>query len=159
MTDDREAQHNRLTNAHRSRGAKKGWLRHRDSYMRANRKKERENTSRTFLSISRELAEALKDVNEAKLADENVFKLDFDVKFEHLAGGVSVVIDKKTGEVSFSVALNEDSKGGYKLESLPSEEGYKQLYEDLKDDLLELCDTVDKGIMQIVAQHGLRTTG
>ena len=75
--DDREQQSRRLRNPHRSKGSKIGWKRHRDSYMRANRKKERDNMNKTFISVARDLEEAL-GIHEAKILKDDIF----DYKFE-----------------------------------------------------------------------------
>ena len=154
MDNEREAQHHRLTEPNRSRATKLAWKRHHNSYMQGNRKKERNNMNKTFYSISKEIEEAL---NEAKIQKDDIFDLKGEITFDNLSGGFSFSINKDDGNISFSTMLTEDGHGNYRLENTPSNEDfYKELYEDLRDDLQELAKTVDDSMRQILARHGLR---
>lgn len=154
MDQERQAQHNRLTNPHRSKSAKIGWKRYRSNYMRAARKKERDSMNKSFYSLSKEIAEAL---SEAKIEKDNVFKLNSEILFENISGGIAISIND--GNISISTLLNENGQGNYKLLNTPQEEdAYKNLYNDLKDELFEICKYVDQNIKQVLAKHGLRET-
>lgn len=154
MDQERQAQHNRLTNPHRSKSAKIGWKRYRGNYMRAARKKERDSMNKSFYSLSKEIAEAL---SEAKIEKDNVFELNSEILFENISGGIAISIND--GNISISTLLNEDGQGNYKLFNTPQDEdSYKNLYNDLKDELFEICKYVDQNIKQVLAKHGLRET-
>ena len=154
MDQERQAQHNRLTNPHRSKSAKIGWKRYRGNYMSAARKKERDSMNKSFYSLSKEIAEAL---SEAKIEKDNVFELNSEILFENISGGIAISIND--GNISISTLLNEDGQGNYKLLNTPQEEDtYKNLYNDLKDELFEICKYVDQNIKQVLAKHGLRET-
>ena len=154
--DDREQQSRRLRNPHRSKGSKIGWKRHRDSYMRANRRKERDNMNKTFISVARDLEEAL-GIDEAKILKYDIFDYKFEVLFDNISGGLSFSI--KDGNISFSTLLNENGHGNYKLETPPqNEEAYKELYNDLKDELQTIASSLDESFKSILSKHGLRET-
>ena len=156
MDNDREAQHNRLTEPHRSMAAKVAWKKHRNSYMRANRKKERDSMNKTFYGISKELGEMLTE----EVTKDNMFDLECQIAFNTISGAIGINIDKDSANVSISTNLLEKGYGNYKLETNPNdEESFKQLYEDLKDEFTVLCQSFDNDVKQILAKHGLRTIG
>lgn len=156
MDTEREAQHRRLTEPHRSKASKLAWKRHRNSYMQANRKKERDNMNKTFYSISKELEESMRKIDEAKVNKDDIFDLNCEVIFDNLSGGISFKINKDDGAVSFSALLNENGHGSYRLENMPNEEALKGLYEELKDEIEQVASMVDQSMKQILAKHGLR---
>ena len=156
MGTEREEQHRRLTEPHRSKGAKIGWKRHKSSYNRANRKKERDSMNTSFYDIAKQLEETM---NESEVIVDDMFTSGCEIAFEHIAGGIGIKVNAETGEISITSTLAEEGHGNYKLETSPMTDTYKQLYEDLKDEFSTLCNTFDKGVQQIIAKHGLRTTG
>lgn len=154
--EDREEQHRRLTEPHRSKATKLAWKRHHNSYMQGVRKRERDNMNKSFYDVAKQL-ECL--MNESEIEKDNVFELSADIIFNNVSGGVSFKINKDNGEVSFSTNMQEVGSGSYKLQSdIQTEDAYKQLYEDLKDELSSLCETFDTNIQQILAKHGLKST-
>lgn len=146
-----EEQHRRLTEPHRSKGAKLGWKKYRSNYMRGFRKRERMDT---FADIRERLKETLKQIQEAKLEKDSMFDLKGEIVFENLSGGLSFSINKDNGTVSISTTLNQNSKGNYKPQT--DDTDYENLYEDLKDELSMLAKTIDDSMKQILAKHGLR---
>lgn len=156
MDTDREAQHRRLTEPHRSKAAKLAWKRHHNSYMQANRKKERDNMNKSFYAISKELEESINKINEAKVNKDDIFDLNCEISLSNISGGLSFKINKDTGEVSISTSMLEVGHGNYRLENMPEQEALKGLYEELKDELEQLANTVDQSMTQIIAKHGLR---
>ena len=72
MDKDREEQHRRLTEPHRSKATKLAWKKHHNSYMRGVRKRERDNMNKSFYDIAKQL-ECL--MNEAETEKDNVFDL------------------------------------------------------------------------------------
>ena len=156
MDTEREAQHRRLTEPHRSKASKLAWKRHRDSYNRANRKKERDNMNKSFYSIAKELQESINSLYETDITNDDIFDLTCDIAFTNITGGIGFHINKDTGEVSFTSSLMEKGSGNYRLENMPEEEALKGLYEELKDELEQVIKTVDHSISQIIAKHGLR---
>ena len=158
LKEELENRETRMQNLHHSLGAKKGWLRHRNNYMRANRKKSREAMNKTFYGLAKELAEVL-DINESKINKDKIFDLECDILFDNISGGLSFNINKEDGNISFSVLLDESGNGNYKLENESNnEDELKALYNDLKDEMQQLAQTLDDGIKQILARHGLRET-
>ena len=154
--EDRESQHNRLTEPHRSMAAKIAWKRHHSSYARANRKKERDSMNKTFYGISKELGEMLNE----EVTKDDMFNLECQVAFDTISGAVGISINKDNANVSLSTNLLEKGHGNYKLETTPeTDEVYKRLYEDLKDEFETLCSSFDTNVKQILAKHGLRTIG
>jgi cytochrome P450 len=155
IDDTEDSQHNRLTQAHRSMGAKKGWMRHRSSYSRANRKKERDSMNKSFRNIMQE-AKAL--INE-EITKDDVFELNCEISFKTISGAIGVKVDKEDGNISLSTALIEKGNGNYKLEVAPStQDAYKQVYENLKDDINTLCANFDNEINQVLIRYGLKPT-
>lgn len=155
LDDTEEDRHNRLTQAHRSYGAKKGWLRHRSSYSRANRKKERDSMNKSFRNIMQE-AKAL--INE-EVTKDDVFELNGEISFSTISGAVGIKVDKEDGNISLSTVLIEKGNGNYKLEVAPStQDAYKQVYENLKDDINTLCASFDNELNQILIRNGLKPT-
>lgn len=154
--NDERSLHNELTEPHRSRAAKIGHKRHRASYKAADRKKERENMS-TFYSIAKDLEECLKEINEAKVVKDNTFDNIFEIDLETMAGGIGFKIDKETNDVSFSVKLSENKRGAYRL---VTEEGVEinNLYDNLKEDIKTLSETIDSEMKNILSKYGLKET-
>ena len=156
MDTEREPQHRRLTEPHRSKAAKLAWKRHHSSYMRANRKKERDNMNKSFYSISKELEESIKQLEEAKVEKEDIFDFNCQIVLSNMSGGISFAINKETGEVSLSTALLEDGRGNYRIQNFKDAGSLEGLYEELKDDIEQLANTIDQSLTQIIAKHGLR---
>ena len=158
MTDEREEQSHRLNNRKKSNATKNAWKTHHYNYMKGMRKKSRENMN-SFLDIAKELKENI-DLLESKIEKDDIFNYKGDILFDNIAGGISFSIDKKTGEVSFSTYLSDEGgKGNYKqVNGGTSNEELEVLYNNLKDDLLTLSNTVDDSLKQILAKYGLRET-
>ena len=157
--DDREAQHNRLTNHKSSKATKLAWKRHHDSFMRGIRKRERNKMNKTFYSISKELEECLSSLKEAEQVKNDVFNLEYGLEFDKVSGGISFNINKEDGSVSISTSLNEGGRGSYKLVNPPVDEtGYKNLFEELKDEFQYIASTLDDSVKQILAKHGISET-
>jgi hypothetical protein len=155
IDDTEDSRHNRLTQAHRSMGAKKGWMRHRSSYSRANRKKERESMTKSFRNIMQE-AQSL--INEEVIKDD-VFSLEGQISFATISGAVGIKVDKEDGNISLSTVLLEKGNGNYKLEVAPStQDAYKQVYENLKDDINTLCASFDNELNQVLVRYGIKPT-
>ena len=157
---ENDAQHRRLRHPHQSHGAKQGWLRHRANYMRGIRKRERDNMNdtKTFYDVSKDLEEALKEIDEAKV-NGDIFDLACTVAFDNIAGGLSFKINPDNGTVSFTADLTEQGQGNYKLlNALENEDDYRGLYEELKDELEAIVSTIDTSIKQVIARHGLSQT-
>ena len=154
--NDERSLHNELTEPHRSKAAKIGWKRHRSKYNAANRKKERENMS-TFYSVANDLKEYLQSINEAKVVKDNEFEYDFEIDLENIAGGIAFSINKETNDVSFSVKLSENKRGAYRL---LTEEGtdITSLYDNLKEDIKTLSETIDSEMKNILSKYGLKET-
>ena len=160
MDQDRKAQQHRLRNKEKSKAAKLAWKRHHDSYMRANRKKERDNMNKTFYSIAKELEECMDTLQEAKIQKDDIFDKTCEIILDGIAGGLAFKFDATDGTISFSTILSQaGGRGQYKLQNpADTEEAYNKLYEDLKDELTYICNTVDDSIKQILAKHGFRET-
>lgn len=156
IDNEREAQHRRITEPKRSKASKLAWKRHHNSYMMANRKKERDCMNKSFYNISKELEEAMTGLNEAQVEKDDIFDLNCDISLSNISGGLSFSINKDNGEVSISTSMIEGGHGNYRLEVMPQEEALKGIYDELKDDLEQLAKTIDQSINQIVAKHGLR---
>ena len=155
-----EPLHRRLTEPHRSKAAKLAWKRHHDSYMRANRKKERDSMNKTFYTIAKELEECMDTLQEAKMQKDDIFDKTCEIVLDGISGGLSFKIDATDGTISFSTILSQAAgRGNYKLQTpANNEEAYNKLYEDLKDELTYICNTIDDSIKQILAKHGFRET-
>lgn len=97
-------------------------------------------------------------MNESKIERDNVFDLKASILFDNISGGLSFSIDKQTGNVSFATYLSETGgKGNYKAENLgTSQDELRQLYDNLKDELTTLSQTVDDSVKQILAKYGLK---
>ena len=153
---DREEQHRRLTEPHRSKATKLAWKRHHNSYMQGVRKRERDNMNKSFYDVAKQL-ECL--MNESEVEKDNIFELSADVIFNNISGGISFKINKDNGEISFSTNMQEFGSGNYKSENdLQTEESYKQLYNDLKEEIESICQMFDDNIKQIIVKHGLKST-
>lgn len=145
-------------NPHRSKGGKIAWKRHHSSYMRGVRKREREKMNKTFYDITQELKEAL-GLTEAKITKDDIFDYTFEVSLSNMSGGISFNINKETGDVSFTTLLVESGKGNYRLENnTNTEDDYKNLYNNIKDDFATLATTIDDSIKQILLKYGLKET-
>lgn len=142
-TEEDERKH-RLHNKEKSDAAKIAWKRHHSSYMRGVRKKERMN----FYDLAKEMEK----VNESKIVRDNVFDKQLDISFDTISGGISFGI--KDGTVSFSCSLEETGSGSYALEQGDE----TALYNDIKEDLKQICQMVDDEMRQILAKHGLKST-
>lgn len=101
-----------------------------------------------------------KILDESKIERDNVFDLKGDILFDNIAGGLSFSIDKETGSVSISTYLSETGgKGNFKVENGGnSQEELKALYDNLKDELTTLSQTVDDSMKQVLAKYGLKET-
>lgn len=156
MDQDREEQHRRLTEPHKSQATKLAWKRHHNNYMQGMRKRSREEMNKSFYDVAKELEECLK-LHEAKVKKDDIFDLNCELVFDNISGGISFTIDPETGSVSFSTSLDEQGHGAYRLENMPqSQDEFKSLYNDLKDELSTLATTIDDNMKQISAKHGLR---
>lgn len=160
MENDEKELHNRLTEPHRSKAAKIGWKRHRSSYNRANRKKERDcmnDINDSFYSISKNLEKVLNNLDEAKIVKDNVFELDYQIDFENLSGGLTFTIDKDNNNISFSVALSESGKGVYRpVTEETSEEDLQTMYGNIKQDIQDIALHLDSEIKQLLNKYGLK---
>ena len=154
MDQDREAQRHRLRNKEKSDAAKIAWKRHHSSYMSATRKKERENMNSLYKELNDKIEEAL---SEATVTQDNVFRDEIKISLDNIAGGISIKLNKDTGKISISTSLEQTGAGMYGLTNF-DDATIEQLQKQLKDSLLELCQTFDDGITQITNQYGLRST-
>ena len=145
----------RMKHLHQSNSAKIAWKKHRANYMRANRKKSRDNMNKTFFGIAKELEPY---INEAEQQKDDIFDLKYETSFENISGGLSFSINKETGDISFTTLLNEEGHGNYKSENESTEDSLKSLYNDLKDEFTMLANNIDTSVRQILAKHGLRET-
>ena len=152
ILDDDDEQKHRLYNRDKSDATKLAWKRHHHSYMSGVRKRERDKMNKTLMDITKELNNAL---SEAELKQDNVFDKSLTLTFNTLTGGIALSIDDKTKNVSISTILGEHGSGNY---ALTQQQDFKILYDGLKEDLTNLCDTIDKEMEQILAKHGLRST-
>ncbi len=155
MDNERESQHNRLTNNKKSASAKRAWKRHHGSFMRGARERERKSMNKTFYGLAKELETKL---TEASFAQDNVFETELEIVFSSLAGGIGMKVNADTGAVSFSTTMAELGSGGYKLTQSPTSESIQALYTNVKDDLFNLCQYFDKEMEQILAKNGLKST-
>ena len=152
--EDKE-RHNRLTNKEKSYAAQKAWKRHHASYMRGTRERERNMENKTFYGIAKELESRL---TEAEVAKDNVFEQNALITFNNISGGISIGINKEDQTVSISCTLPEQGSGAYKLLNAQDETALQNLYTNLKEDLLNLCNTFDQEIQQIISKNGLKST-
>ena len=144
LNETEEEQKHRLHNREKSDAAKIAWKRYHSSYMRGVRKKERMN----FYDLAKEMEK----VNESKIIRDNVFDKQLDISFDTISGGISFGI--KDGTISFSCTLEETGSGSYALEQGDE----TALYNDIKEDLKQICQMVDDEMRQILAKHGLKST-
>lgn len=152
--DDREEQKHRLHNREKSDTAKLAWKRNHANYMRGIRKREREDMkkTRTLLDICKEMK-----LDEAQLSRDNVFQNELNIDLQNIAGGISLKINKENGNVSISTSLEQSGSGQYRLTNY-DEESLKNLYNALKDDLMQLCQNFDDEIEGLLSKHGLKST-
>jgi len=148
MDKDREEQQHRLHNRERSDAAKLAWKRHHSSYMSGTRKRERNMENKTFYSIAKEMDQVL----ESSIVRDNVFDKQLDLSFDTIAGGISFGI--KDEKISFSCSSEETGSGSYALTNGNPE----SLYDDIKDQLKQICQHFDDEMKQLLAQHGLKST-
>ena len=153
-TEEDERKH-RLHNKEKSDAAKIAWKRHHSSYMRGTRKRQRNMENRTFYGIAKELESKL---TEAEISKDNVFEQNVVITFNNISGGISVGINKENQTVSISCTLPEHGSGAYKLLNVQDETALQNLYTNLKEDLLNLCNTFDQEIQQIISKNGLKST-
>ena len=145
MDQDKEEQKHRLRNREKSDAAKIAWKKHHSSYMRGNRNKERD---MRFYDIAKELYK----LSEESIIRDNTFKKQLDLRFDSIAGGISLGI--KDDKVSISCSLKQTGSGSYALQQGDPE----SLYEQLKEDLQNICKMVDDEVKQILAKYGLKST-
>lgn len=150
-----DEQHRRLTEPHRSKSAKIAWKRHRSSYNKANRNKERDYMNKSFYSVAKELEESINQISEAQVVKDNVFNLEFQINFTNISGGVSFHIDKDSNNVSFSSVLTEDSRGNYALQT-DADIDLDSLYTNIKDDMQSIANSFDNEINQLLNKYGLK---
>lgn len=149
MDKDREEQKHRLHNREKSDAAKLAWKRHHSSYMQGTRKRERDMENKTFYGIAKELDEK---INESKIVRDNQFQQQLDLSFDTISGGISFGV--KEGTISFSCSLEETGSGSYALLQGNPEDKYN----DIKEDLKQICQMVDDEMKQLIAKHGLKST-
>ena len=154
MDQDREAQHNRLTNNKKSQAARKAWKRHHASYMSGTRKRERNYMNKTFYGVAKEIEEAL---SESRISRDNVFNMELTISFETISGGVSLKANDEDKTVSISCTLDETGSGAYGL-TTGEPDAIKNVYNGLKDDLQNLCNNFDQEFQQLIAKYGLKPT-
>ena len=156
IEDDEEAQKHRVTNRKKSDAAKLGWKRHHYNYMKGNRMKSRNSDS--FLQIAKNLEDNMQMI-EAKVDKDNIFDYQCDIIFDNIAGGISFSIDKQSGNLSLSTFITEDSAGNFKQENGGnSQEELRVLYDNIKEEIEEIANTVDESLKQVFAKYGLRKT-
>ena len=156
MEHDREerTEENRFIDRNKSRAAKKGWKRHHSSMMRGVRERERNMENKTFYGVTNDLEEML---DEAKIIRDDIFDQEYDLSFEFISGGVSLKVNKETGEVSITTSLSETGSGAYKLE-VGDDAALKQVYDGLKEDITNICKRFDEEVQQSLAKYGLKST-
>lgn len=147
---EREEQRHRLYNRERSDATKIAWKKYRVNYNRGIKKREREEMRKSFYDICREM-------DEANITRDNVFESNLDISLETIAGGISLAINKENGNISISTTLEQTGSGQYKPTNY-DENTLKQIYNDIKADLLDLCQSFDDEINQIIAKYGLKST-
>ena len=154
ILDDNDEQKHRLRNREKSDASKLAWKRNHASYMRGIRKREREDMkkTRTLLDICKEMK-----LDEAELSRDNVFQNELNIDLQNIAGGISLKINKENGNVSISTSLEQSGSGQYRLTNY-DEESLKNLYNALKDDLMQLCENFDDEIEGLLSKHGLKST-
>ena len=150
MDQDREEQKHRLHNRDKSDAAKLGWKRNHVNYTLGNRKKERENMNKSFYDICKEF-------DESEISKDNVFDTELNISLDNIAGGISMSINRENGNVSISTSLEQTGSGQYRLTQY-DDETLKTLYNNMKNDLTELCKSFDEEIAQVLAKNGLRST-
>lgn len=152
--NDEEARLHRIRNRKKSDAAKLAWKRNHYSYMRAMRKRERDNMNKqkSFCDMYRDIR-----LSEAELTKDNVFEKECEINLENIAGGLKLSINNENGNLSISTTLLDSGSGQYRLESFNNEK-LKELYEDMKEELIQLCNSFDNEIAQLVAKNGLKST-
>ena len=96
-------------------------------------------------------------LDEAELSRDNVFQNELNIDLQNIAGGISLKINKENGNVSISTSLEQSGSGQYRLTNY-DEESLKNLYNALKDDLMQLCENFDDEIEGLLSKHGLKST-
>lgn len=164
MDNEREQQHRRLTNKHKSHGAEKAWKRHHGSYMKGVRKRERDKIKSIYADRNKDENMdnlSIKEINklfESEVIKDNVFKNDLGISFNNIAGGVVVDINPKDANVSISTTLDGTGEGSYKLVNAQGEQDYINLYESIKEELTNICNRFDEEISQLLSKYGLKST-
>lgn len=149
-----DAQRHRLRNKDKSNATKIAWKRKHSNYMRGVRERERKEMNRSFYDVCKDMVENL---TEAKVSRTNVFKDKINIDFATIAGGLAISINKDNGTLSISTSLEPSGSGMYGLTDY-DEASLKALLLNIKDDLLNLCNTFDEEINQIMAKNGLKST-
>lgn len=144
----------RFIDRNKSQAGKKGWKRHHASMMHGVRERERNMENKTFYGVTNDLEEML---DEAKIIRDDVFDQEYDLSFEFISGGVSLKVNKETGEVSITTSLSETGSGAYKLE-VADDASLKQIYDGLKEDITNICKRFDEEVQQSLAKYGLKST-
>lgn len=148
-----------LLDRKKSQQGKIAWKRHHASYMRGTRERERNMENKTFYGMAKDLEAKLEsNVNEAQMTQDNVFDSKLEIVFENITGGIGLSVDDKTGSISISVVLKEIGSGNYKLANANSTEDIKNVYTNIKQDLLNLCQNFDNEVKQVITRYGLKST-
>lgn len=150
--EDDEQRH-RLRNKHKSNASKLAWKRNHGNYMKGVREKERKEMNRSFYDICK----ANEHLLEAQVSRNNVFKDKLAFGFDNIAGGIAVSINKDNGTLSISTSLEQTGNGQYGLTNY-DDATLQALFSNIKNSLLDLCQTFDEEISQIMAQNGLKST-
>jgi len=156
MEHDREerTEENRFIDRNKSQGGKKAWKRHHASFMQGARERERKMEKKTFYGVAKDLEEML---SEAKVLQDNVFEQEYKMSFEFISGGITLKVNKDTGEVSISTSLEETGSGAYALQQ--ADEGtLTNTYNGLKEDMMNICKKFDEEVQQSLAKYGLKST-
>ena len=152
---DREALQHRLQNREKSNAAKLGWKRNHGHYTIGIKKRERDRMNKSFYDVCKDMEEHL--ITEAEITKDNVFETKADISLESIAGGISLSVNKENGNVSISTSLEQTGSGMYRPTNADAN-GMQEIYNNIKEDLFNLCKNFDSEINQIMAKYGLKST-
>ena len=96
---EERTEEDRFIDRDKSMAGKKAWKRHRSSFMKGVRERERKNMNKTFYGVTNELEEML---DESQILSGGELKNELDITFEFISGGFSAKLNEETGDISFA---------------------------------------------------------